>query len=147
MTAETEPLSASELRSLVIQLRSFTDQGEFTPEDESLLGQVLTDDQLDAIEEHHGRLYTALTRIEEDYAKVVEASGHLEASQDAADALVIIAALESGTNPEDDDSTYEEETEEPDDGDGEGHAAPDDDERLVDGPSAPDDAGDPDADL
>lgn len=143
MTAETEPLSASELRKLVIQLRSFADQGEFTPtEDESLLGQVFTDDQLDAIEEHHERLYTALTRIEEDYAKAVEASGHLEASQDAADALVIVASLESEHSYDDEPNRNE-----PYDGDGEDHSDPDDDERFVDGPNGPDDPDDPDADL
>lgn len=143
MTAETEPLSASELRKLVIQLRSFADQGEFTPtEGESLLCQVFTDDQLDAIEEHHERLYTALTRIEEDYAKVVEASGHLEASQDAADALVIVASLESEHSYDDEPSD-----DEPYDGDGEDHSDPDDDERFVDGPNGPDDPDDPDADL
>lgn len=108
MSADTEPttpLDAAELRKKAIQLRAFIDQGEFRAGDEEheqLLAQIFTDDELDAIEEHHDVLYLALTRLQEDYEKACEAGAALEASQNAIDAHVLVASMEQDAEDEDD---------------------------------------------
>jgi len=141
MTADTEPLDASELRKRAVALRAFIDQDpEDTDEDgdPAVVTRVYTQDELDAIGEHHPRIATALDRVEADYSKLCQASTDLEASQDALDALVIVETLQQ--EAEDAEAEEEPSDDEPFDGDGEDHSAPDE-------PDDEHDPEDPDADL
>lgn len=101
MAPETDfPLTAADLRKRVAQLRHLIDQGEV--DDEKLLDTVF-DDELDWIDDHLPKLHSALVRIEADYSKLTDASTELEASQDAADAMVQLLAAEERDEDDDDD--------------------------------------------
>jgi hypothetical protein len=96
MAAETDfHMTAEEIRKRVVQLRAYIDQVGADPEfelddDESILDRVFTEDELEWIEEHEEKLHTALSRIDDDFTKVEDASVALHASQDAADAHVTV---------------------------------------------------------
>ena len=106
MAAEiTYPLTADHLRKRAIALRAYIDQAgadpDFAMEDEeSILTRVLTDEELEWIEEHEETLFTALQRIDDDFNRVVDASIALHASQDAVDAHVVVIAVEEDADQE-----------------------------------------------
>ncbi len=101
MGADTEfPMAAADIRKRAVQLRAFIDQGDFSPTDEeSLLGQVFSEDEIEWLEENEEKIFMTLERIDEDYAKLVNASTDIEQGQDALDAHIQVLAFE----PDDDD--------------------------------------------
>lgn len=133
MSADTRPSDAETIRKRAIQLRAFIDQGEFIPgenDDDQLLTQVFTDDELVAIEDHYPKLHLALMQLEDAFDKATEAGAALEACQNAIDAHAVVISLEESV----DDAADDEEQRERD------HEALGDDDGATD-----DD--DPDADL
>lgn len=141
MSADTEPLDAATLRKKAIQLRHFIDQGEFVPgedDDDQLLRQVFTEDELDSIEEHNEQLYLALTQVQIAYDKATDIGAQLEACQNAIDSHVIVLSVEQ----DEEEAAAEEEPadDEPYEGDGDDHISQGDDDEEHD-------PEDPDADL
>ena len=89
-------MPAPDIRKRVLQLRSFVDQGEFSgDEDNTLLGQIFTEDELEWLEEKEPALFSALMRVEKDYNRLTDVSEDLEQSQEAVDAFATIIDLES----------------------------------------------------
>jgi hypothetical protein len=96
MSAEIEfPLSAKHLSKRVLQLIAFMDQGDFdADEDGSLLERIFDEDELEWLDDNQPKFYLALSRMEDDYAKLDEAQTAMQASQDALQAHLVAIQVE-----------------------------------------------------